>query len=89
MRAIMTVTSLDHVGIFAAVTTKLAELGVNILDVSQTLMDEYFTAIFLVDLGGSERSIQEVREAVREVEQRERLSIQLQSEEIFKAMHTI
>ncbi|HST73610.1 MULTISPECIES: ACT domain-containing protein [Kocuria] len=89
MRAIMTVTGLDHVGIFAAVTTKLAQLGVNILDVSQTLMDEYFTAILLCDLSRSEHSIQQVREAMREVEQQERLSIQLQSEEIFKAMHTI
>lgn len=89
MRAIMTVTGLDHVGIFAAVTTKLAELQVNILDVSQTLMDEYFTAILLCDLSGSGHSVQQVREAMHGIEERERLSIQLQSEEIFKAMHTI
>lgn len=89
MRAIMTVTGLDHVGIFAAVTTELARLGVNILDVSQTLMDEYFTAILLCDLSGSQHGIQQVREALRSVEAQERLSIQLQSEEIFKAMHTI
>lgn len=49
MRAIVTVIGKDHVGIIADVTALLAQYGVNVLDISQTVLQEYFTMIMLVD----------------------------------------
>ena len=49
-RAIVTVIGHDRVGIIARVSTLLAEFGVNVLDISQTVMNEYFTMVMLVDL---------------------------------------
>ena len=50
MRAVVTVVGKDKTGIIAKVSALLAENGVNILDISQTILDEYFTMIMLVDL---------------------------------------
>lgn len=89
MKAIITVTGKDHKGIVAAVSAKIAEVGVNILDISQTLMDEYFTMILLCDFSVSPHSIAEVQEMMKEVEEKQGLVIRIQSEEIFNAMHTL
>ena len=53
MRGIVTVVGKDKVGIIAGVSQKLAEQAINILDVSQTIMDDYFTMMMLVDLTNS------------------------------------
>lgn len=89
MKAIITVTGKDHKGIVAAVSTKLAEVDVNILDISQTLMEEYFTMILLVDFSKSPHTIAEVQEQMKEVEKKQGLLIRIQSEDIFNAMHTL
>ncbi|AZP05705.1 MAG TPA: ACT domain-containing protein [Candidatus Jeotgalibaca pullicola] len=89
MKAIITVTGKDHKGIVASVSTKLAEVEVNILDISQTLMEEYFTMILLCDFSGSSLTIPEVQEQMKAVEEREQLVIRIQSEEIFNAMHSL
>mgnify|MGYP001757050558 CR=1 FL=1 len=62
MIAIMTVTGLDHTGIIAAVSTALAELDVNILNVSQTIMDDYFTMILHVRIDDSQHGIAAVQD---------------------------
>ena len=77
MFAIMTVTGIDHVGIIAAVSTACAELNINIHNVSQTLMDDYFTMILHVAFDESE------------VGEREKLVIRIQSQAIFDAMNII
>ena len=89
MIAIMTVTGLDHTGIIAAVSTKCAELDVNILNVSQTIMDKYFTMILHCEFDDSVRGISDVQNAMKEVEAAEKLEIRVQSEAIFSAMHSI
>lgn len=89
MKAIITVTGKDHKGIVASVSTKLAEVEVNILDISQTLMEEYFTMILLCDFSDSSLTIPEVQEQMKAVEEREQLVIRIQSEEIFNAMHSL
>lgn len=89
MKAIITVTGKDHKGIVAAVSTKLAEVDVNILDISQTLMEEYFTMILLVDFSESPYSIDEVQEQMKEIEEKQQLVVRIQSEAIFNAMHTL
>lgn len=89
MKAIITVTGKDHKGIVASVSAKLSEVEVNILDISQTLMEEYFTMILLCDFSESPHSIPEVQQQMKEVEEREQLVIRIQSEEIFNAMHSL
>lgn len=89
MKAIVTVTGKDHKGIVASVSTKLAEVEVNILDISQTLMESFFTMIVLVDLSSSPYSIIEIQDKLGDVEKKEQLVIRIQSEDIFNAMHTL
>lgn len=89
MKAIITVTGKDHKGIVASVSTKLAEVEVNILDISQTLMESFFTMILFVDLSTSPYSIIEIQNKLGDVEKKEQLVIRIQSEDIFNAMHTL
>ncbi|CAM2847547.1 ACT domain-containing protein [Corynebacterium falsenii] len=85
----MTVTGPDHTGIIAAVSTALAELKVNILDVSQTIMDNYFTMILRVELDDNTTDITAVQERMTTVEEQEQLVIRVQSDALFSAMHEI
>lgn len=89
MIAIMTVTGLDHTGIIAAVSTALAELDVNVLNVSQTIMDDYFTMILHVRIDDTKFGIADVQDRMAEVEKQEKLVIRVQSESIFSAMHDV
>ncbi len=89
MKAIITVTGKDHRGIVATVSTQLAEMDINILDISQTLMEEYFTMIVLGDFTESPFSIKEAQERMNHVAKNQQLVIRIQSEDIFNAMHTL
>ena len=89
MKAIVTVVGKDQVGIIAAVCIKLAEYNVNVLDISQTVMQGYFTMMMVVDVS---QSVYPVVELAQKLEQRGKemdLSIRLQREDIFDAMHKI
>lgn len=88
MIAIMTVTGRDHTGIIAAVSTACAELEINIRNVSQTIMDEWFTMILHVELPEN-LQVTDVNERMSRVEEQEKLVITLQSQAIFDAMHEI
>lgn len=89
MRAFLTVIGQDRVGIIAAVCTRLAERSVNILDISQTVLQDNFTMIMLVDATGCTVSFEELSNELRELGAGMELSIRLQREEIFNAMHRI
>ena len=89
MIAIMTVTGADSTGIIASVTTALAELNVNIVDVSQTLMSGYFTMILRVEFDENEVSIQQLQERMNTVGESIKQSIRVQSEALFTAMNEI
>jgi ACT domain-containing protein len=89
MRAIVTVIGKDQVGIIAFVCTILAEHRVNILDISQTVMREYFTMMMLVDLSGCETSFDELSSALERGGAEQDLSIRIMREDIFDAMHKI
>jgi ACT domain-containing protein len=89
MRAIVTVIGKDQVGIIASVCTLLAGYGVNILDISQTILREYFTMIMLVDVSGSTISFDELSKTLKASGQEKNLSIRIQREDIFEAMHRI
>ena len=89
MRAIVTVIGKDRVGIIANVCSILAEKEVNILDISQTVMREYFTMIMLVDTTGSATLFAELSKALEARGKEQDLSIRIQREDIFNAMHRI
>ena len=89
MKAIMTVLAADRVGIIANVCTLLAGMQVNILDLSQTVMDGLFTMTLLVDTSTSTRTFDEIRSALIERGEAEDLKIHIQRADIFNAMHRI
>ena len=89
MKAIVTVTGKDTVGIIAGVCTELADLGVNILDINQTVMDGFFVMNMLVDLSTSTRSYDLVRDSLDAKGVQRGLTIRIQREDIFNAMHRI
>ena len=88
-KAIVTVVGHDRVGIIARVATLLAEYGVNVLDISQTVMNEYFTMVMLVDVQGCTAEFTVLRDALNRLEGEMALSIRIQHEDIFNAMHSV
>ena len=89
MKAIVTVVGMDRVGIIGEVCTALASLKINIVDISQTVMQEFFTMIMLVDTTACEKSFDEISEILTAKEQEMGLSIRIQRQDIFQAMHRI
>ena len=89
MKAIVTVVGKDRIGIIANVCTLLAHYQVNILDISQTVMQGYFTMMMAVDVSGSTCPLAELAQKLEEKGKEMNLSIRLQREEIFQAMHRI
>ena len=89
MKAIVTVVGKDRVGIIAGVCVKLAEYNVNVLDISQTVMQGYFTMMMAVDVSGCTLPLAELCKAMEEAGNEMRLSIKVQREDIFEAMHRI
>ncbi|MDD5016864.1 MAG: ACT domain-containing protein [Eubacteriales bacterium] len=89
MKAIVTVTGKDKTGIIAGVSAKLSECGVNILDISQTVLQDYFAMIMLVDLEGCGVSFTALSEQLSEVGKGLCMDIRIMREEIFDAMHRL
>jgi len=89
MKAIVTVLGKDRVGITAAVCSLLAQQNINILDITQTILQEYFTMVMLVDTAECGKSIGELADLLNTAGQEQALSIRIQREDIFNAMHRI
>ena len=89
MKAIMTVIGPDRVGIIAEVSALLAKSNVNILDLSQTIMEEIFTMTILVDTATSSCSFDEISTALAAKGEELSMSIRIQRREVFTAMHKI
>jgi len=89
MRAITTVIAKDRVGIIAYVCSLMAENGVNILDISQTVLQEYLTMIMLVDASGCTVPFSDLSKSLEERGKEQGLMIRIQREDIFEAMHRI
>ena len=89
MRAIVTVIGKDRVGIIADVTALLAQYGVNVLDISQTVLQVYFTMIMLVDASQCTVPFADLARTLDEAGTQRDLQIRAQREDIFNAMHRI
>ena len=89
MKAIVTVVGKDAVGIIAGVCTQLASYQINVLDISQTVMQGYFTMMMVVEVSQSTVPVAELAKAMEDKGKEMELSIRLQREDIFEAMHRV
>ena len=87
MKAVITVIGKDTVGIIARVSNLLMKHDINILDISQTIMQDLFTMIMLVDMRGT--SPADLADEIKLIEDEMNLSIRVQNEDIFNSMHRI
>ena len=89
MKAIITVIGKDKVGIISTVSNTCARYGVNIIDISQTVLHEYFSMIMLVELNEGSSSFLEFSEALKKAGEEQNIDIRAMHEDIFNAMHRI
>ncbi|MBO5412651.1 MAG: ACT domain-containing protein [Clostridia bacterium] len=89
MRAVVTVTGKDNKGIIAKVSTFLSEKGANIEDISQTILGEYFAMIMIVDITSVSEELSALAEQCAELGKQIGMSIYVQHEDIFNAMHNV
>lgn len=88
-KAIITILGSDRVGIIAKVSGYLAENNINILDISQTIMQDLFTMITLVDITGSTKSFDGIYADLGKMGDELGVKIQIQRTDIFNSMHKI
>lgn len=88
-KAIITVVGKDSVGIIAKVCSYLAENNINILDISQTIVQEFFNMMMIVDMARMEKPFEQVVSELTEVGNALGVQVKCQREEIFNKMHRI
>ena len=88
-RIIITVVGKDTVGIIAKVCTYLAEVKINVLDISQTIVSGYFNMMMIADRSSSDVDFGECQEALESLGEEIGVQIRCQREEIFEMMHRI
>ncbi len=89
-KVVVTVMGADKTGIVAGVSAKLNELDINIIDISQTIFEnEIFAMIMLTEVKNNQRSIEDIQNEFKAVEENLKVKIFIQHEDIFKAMHRI
>lgn len=89
MKGIITVLGKDTVGIIAKVCTYLAEHNINILDISQTIIQDYFNMMMIVDISKTDTPFETIIEDLQGVGQSIGVEIKVQHEDIFNIMHRI
>lgn len=87
--AIITVLGKDRKGVIAAVSSLLADREINILDIKQTIIGEYFNMIMIVDINDSTVSLSDLKESLEELGKSIGMTITCQHEDIFQFMHRI
>ena len=88
-KALISVTGLDATGIIARVATKLYEMNVNILDITQTILGGYFTMMMIVDIQNATEDFDGINRALQPVREELKMEIHIQRMDIFDAMHRI
>ncbi len=89
MKAVITVTGKDSVGIIAKVATECAKYDANIIDISQSVLSEYFAMIMLADIDNLKISFSEFVDALSSIGKDRGLDIHVMHEDIFNTMHSI
>ena len=88
-KAIITIIGSHRVGIIAGIANVLADENVNILDISQSVIREFFTMIMMVDLQGAKSSFDGLKDRLTKKGNELAVRVEIQREEIFKSMHRI
>lgn len=88
-RTIITVVGKDTVGIIAKVCTYLAENDINILDISQTIVQDYFNMMMIVDMAKMKKSFEDIADELKKIGEDMGVLVKCQREEIFDMMHRI
>ena len=88
-KIIITIVGKDRVGIVARTCNYLAENGMSILDITQTILQEYFNMMMIVDISGSPKSFDDMAKELEKVGEDIGVTIRCQREEIFTSMHRI
>lgn len=88
-KALVSVTGIDRPGIIAKVSTALFEMNINVLEISQTILDGYFTMLMIVDITVAQAQFQDIAARMNEVGAELGESITIQRTDIFDAMHRI
>ncbi|MDW7739086.1 MAG: ACT domain-containing protein [Bacillota bacterium] len=88
-RVVITVIGPDRVGIIAAVATVLADNGVNILDISQTVMQEFFVMVLVADMAQAAVDLVTLKDLLAKKGEELKMRIDVQHEDIFNFMHRI
>ena len=89
MKAVITVIGKDQVGIIAKVSTKCAEFGANITEITQSVLDKYFAMIMIADISALENDFVKFSDALADMGKKDGLEIRCMHEGIFNAMHKI
>ncbi|MGI6124840.1 MAG: ACT domain-containing protein [Acetivibrionales bacterium] len=89
MKAVITVIGSDRIGIIASITGVLAKANVNILDISQTIMQSIFSMIMLVDISNINCEFTELSDILKQTGEELGVEIRFQREDIFTSMHRI
>ena len=89
MRAVVTVTGKDKKGIISKISAVLSEKNANIEDISQTILGEYFAMIMLVDLSEATEELSALAKECSELGKKIGMSVYMQHEDIFNAMHNV
>ncbi len=89
MNGIITVLGKDKVGIIAKVCVYLSDNGINILDISQTIVQGYFNMMMIVDMDGSKLGFEDVHSGLIKLGEEIGVEIKIQHEAIFDSMHRI
>lgn len=88
-KIIITISGKDKVGIVAKIASTLAELGVNIEDIKQTIMQDYFVMMMLCSIKGAKKSFKEIKEGIVNAGNELEMEVWVQRKEIFDGMHTV
>ena len=88
-KVIITVLGKDTVGIIAKVCTYLAVSNINILDINQTIVQDYFNMMMIADMSGTDKKLETVMAELDRVGDEIGVKIRVQREEIFTSMHRI
>ena len=88
-KIIITVSGVDRIGIVAKVAAVLADYKVNIEDIKQSIMQDYFVMFLLGDIYQSEKSLKEIKEAMQKAGEELKMEIWIQKKQIFDKMHNI
>ena len=89
MKAVITVVGKDRVGIISEVSKILSDNNINILDISQTIMEEYFTMMMITNFSNCKENFGTIKKIFSDYSKNNAVDVTIQHEDIFNSMHKI